>query len=143
MQRLTCLSVTSTGQITQSSALNRLQSRVPLVKSLSILARGKRVVNAGRSKQKTSAGVCSMQCRTTLDRLRAWWLFLELGLDFLTRLVSRYMNAEKYGLDRIYFGGCFIRGEFRILRLYRYSSRCRTCNYHYYPFICYTVLEQG
>jgi type II pantothenate kinase len=22
----------------------------------------------------------------------------------------RYMNAEKYGLDRIYFGGCFIRG---------------------------------
>lgn len=21
------------------------------------------------------------------------------------------MNAEKYGLDRIYFGGCFIRGE--------------------------------
>lgn len=21
-----------------------------------------------------------------------------------------YMNAEKYGLDRIYFGGCFIRG---------------------------------
>jgi hypothetical protein len=20
------------------------------------------------------------------------------------------MNAEKYGLDRIYFGGCFIRG---------------------------------
>jgi len=23
-----------------------------------------------------------------------------------------YMNAEKYGLDRIYFGGCFIRGMF-------------------------------
>jgi hypothetical protein len=22
----------------------------------------------------------------------------------------RYMNAEKYNLDRIYFGGCFIRG---------------------------------
>ena len=22
-----------------------------------------------------------------------------------------YMNAEKYGLERIYFGGCFIRGE--------------------------------
>lgn len=21
------------------------------------------------------------------------------------------MNAEKYGLDRIYFGGCFIRGK--------------------------------
>ena len=24
---------------------------------------------------------------------------------------SRYMNAEKYNLDRIYFGGCFIRGK--------------------------------
>ena len=23
---------------------------------------------------------------------------------------NRYMNAEKYGLERIYFGGCFIRG---------------------------------
>ena len=23
---------------------------------------------------------------------------------------DRYMNAEKYGLERIYFGGCFIRG---------------------------------
>lgn len=22
------------------------------------------------------------------------------------------MNAEKYNLDRIYFGGCFIRGRF-------------------------------
>lgn len=22
----------------------------------------------------------------------------------------RYMNAEKYNLERIYFGGCFIRG---------------------------------
>lgn len=25
---------------------------------------------------------------------------------------ARYMNAEKYNLDRIYFGGCFIRGAF-------------------------------
>jgi hypothetical protein len=25
-------------------------------------------------------------------------------------LCYRYMNAEKYNLDRIYFGGCFIRG---------------------------------
>ena len=24
---------------------------------------------------------------------------------------SRFMNAEKYDLDRIYFGGCFIRGK--------------------------------
>jgi len=22
----------------------------------------------------------------------------------------RYMNAAKYGLDRVFFGGCFIRG---------------------------------
>ena len=26
-------------------------------------------------------------------------------------LPSSYMNAEKYGLERIYFGGCFIRGK--------------------------------
>ena len=25
--------------------------------------------------------------------------------------MNRYMNAEKYNLERIYFGGCFIRGE--------------------------------
>jgi hypothetical protein len=23
----------------------------------------------------------------------------------------RYMNAAKYGLDRVFFSGCFIRGE--------------------------------
>ena len=22
-----------------------------------------------------------------------------------------YMNAAKYGLDKVFFGGCFIRGE--------------------------------
>jgi type II pantothenate kinase len=27
------------------------------------------------------------------------------------RWLLRYMNAEKYGLDRIYFGGYFIRGS--------------------------------
>ena len=27
------------------------------------------------------------------------------------RLTIRYMNAAKYGLDRVYFGGCFIRGK--------------------------------
>jgi pantothenate kinase len=31
------------------------------------------------------------------------------------------MNAEKYNLDRIYFGGCFIRGETD------------------YAFICYSI----
>lgn len=27
-------------------------------------------------------------------------------------IMFSYMNAEKYGLDRIYFGGCYIRGKF-------------------------------
>ena len=30
----------------------------------------------------------------------------------LMGVCGRYMNAEKYNLERIYFGGCFIRGEF-------------------------------
>lgn len=60
-----------------------------------------------------------------------------------SEMLSRYMNAEKYGLDRIYFGGCFIRGEFRRSRLYQHSCRCRTCNHDHHPVICYTVLEQG
>lgn len=29
----------------------------------------------------------------------------------ITKLIHRYMNAAKYGLDRVYFGGCFIRGK--------------------------------
>jgi hypothetical protein len=32
------------------------------------------------------------------------------GADRSSPLSDSYMNAEKYGLDRIYFGGCFIRG---------------------------------
>ena len=32
-------------------------------------------------------------------------------LDSSTYAGNRYMNAAKYGLDRVYFGGCFIRGE--------------------------------
>ena|ERR1700733_9549683 len=35
----------------------------------------------------------------------------------------RYMNAEKYGLDRIYFGGCFIRGTLYQHYLGRRSHR--------------------
>lgn len=31
-------------------------------------------------------------------------------IDALLTRLSSYMNAEKYNLDRIYFGGCFIRG---------------------------------
>lgn len=30
--------------------------------------------------------------------------------DLIRARPNRYMNAEKYNLERIYFGGCFIRG---------------------------------
>jgi pantothenate kinase len=33
----------------------------------------------------------------------------------------RYMNAEKYNLDRIYFGGCFIRGAHLVMSSIRRS----------------------
>lgn len=34
-----------------------------------------------------------------------------------------YMNAEKYGLDRIYFGGCFIRGHAATISTLSYAIR--------------------
>jgi len=34
-----------------------------------------------------------------------------------------YMNAEKYGLDRIYFGGCFIRGHAATIATLSYAIR--------------------
>jgi len=34
-----------------------------------------------------------------------------------------YMNAEKYGLDRIYFGGCFIRGHASTISTLSYAIR--------------------
>ncbi len=34
-----------------------------------------------------------------------------------------YMNAEKYGLDRIYFGGCFIRGHKATISTLSYAIR--------------------
>ncbi|KAH7916382.1 fumble [Hygrophoropsis aurantiaca] len=34
-----------------------------------------------------------------------------------------YMNAEKYGLDRIYFGGCFIRGHAATITTLSYAIR--------------------
>ncbi|GHJ87190.1 hypothetical protein NliqN6_3592 [Naganishia liquefaciens] len=34
-----------------------------------------------------------------------------------------YMNAEKYGLDRIYFGGCFIRGHASTISCLSYAIR--------------------
>jgi len=34
-----------------------------------------------------------------------------------------FMNAEKYGLDRIYFGGCFIRGHIATITTLSYAIR--------------------
>ncbi|KAF9225340.1 fumble [Gyrodon lividus] len=34
-----------------------------------------------------------------------------------------YMNAEKYGLDKIYFGGCFIRGHAATITTLSYAIR--------------------
>lgn len=39
----------------------------------------------------------------------AWWAHL-LTFHSFDWLLDRHMNAEKYDLERIYFGGCFIRG---------------------------------
>lgn len=55
------------------------------------------------------------------------------------------MNAEKYNLDRIYFGGCFIRG---IAQLFDWlsensSSWGRACCNYRDTIICHSVLEQG
>ena len=45
-----------------------------------------------------------------LDRLREYCV--SSGRIQLTRSTFSYMNAEKHNLDRIYFGGCFIRGAY-------------------------------
>lgn len=37
--------------------------------------------------------------------------------------MCRFMNAEKYGLDRIYFGGCFIRGHAATIATLSYAIR--------------------
>src|ERR1700685_1405020 len=55
-----------------------------------------------------------------------------------------YMNAEKYGLDRIYFGGCFIRGKWYAYVL----ERCLTLSFrswrnHNHFVVRNTFLEQG
>lgn len=50
-----------------------------------------------------------MPYRTTLARLREFLLFIHGERKLIC--LPRYMNAEKYNLDRIYFGGCFIRGK--------------------------------
>jgi len=38
-------------------------------------------------------------------------------------IAGRYMNAEKYGLNRIYFGGCFIRGHPATIATLSYAIR--------------------
>ncbi|KAJ9108284.1 hypothetical protein QFC19_002532 [Naganishia cerealis] len=57
-----------------------------------------------------------------------------------------YMNAEKYGLDRIYFGGCFIRGK----QEHQYCAFCherssqslhRPCFHDLLSLICHSFLE--
>lgn len=41
----------------------------------------------------------------------------------LIAIANRYMNAEKYGLNRIYFGGCFIRGHPATIATLSYAIR--------------------
>lgn len=56
------------------------------------------------------------------------------------------MNAEKYGLDRIYFGGCFIRGMSLFDLMYWILDSTyayRSCGNSRHAFLCHTVLEQG
>lgn len=57
------------------------------------------------------------------------------------------MNAEKYNLDRIYFGGCFIRGKdgrsFFLCEVTDHRNSCRTCGHNHYIIVCYPILEQG
>lgn len=61
--------------------------------------------------------------------------------------LHRYMNAEKYNLDRIYFGGCFIRGILgsrcsRYVHRWLMRSYSRACSHDQHTVIRYQVLEQ-
>ena len=58
---------------------------------------------------RTSAAAFYMRSVTTLGRLREYF-YSYLVKTVASNSKERYMNAEKYGLDKIYFGGCFIRG---------------------------------
>ena len=54
------------------------------------------------------------------------------------------MNAEKYGLDRIYFGGCFIRGMLEFLGEYPLRAHIivfRSCVDHFMSVVCDSILE--
>jgi hypothetical protein len=54
------------------------------------------------------------------------------------------MNAEKYNLDRIYFGGCFIRGTRTCYVDPNQDvdvSICRACGYNNDAVLCHPVLE--
>lgn len=57
----------------------------------------------------------------------------------------RYMNAAKYGLDRVFFGGCFIRG---MSGKGRSDERVgtdmhRSRSHDLDTIVCYSVLVQG
>lgn len=66
-----------------------------------------------------------------------------------SRLLYRYMNAEKYGLDRIYFGGYFIRGKHigdlpcacSVLTRRRTFASYRSCSNYSYFVLCHPLLE--
>lgn len=55
------------------------------------------------------------------------------------------MNAEKYNLDRIYFGGCFIRGTYAcgVELESTVDMDVRACCYNHHIIVCYPFLEQG
>lgn len=59
------------------------------------------------------------------------------------------MNAAKYGLNKVFFSGCFIRGELfghRLTRLYevaRELTYIRPCSYHLHVVVCYPILVKG
>ena len=54
---------------------------------------------------------------------------------------DRYMNAAKYGLDKVYFGGCFIRGKFQleVQGALRLTPRSRRDDLD--AILCYPILE--
>jgi hypothetical protein len=58
-----------------------------------------------------------------------------------------YLVAQQHGLRRIYFGGCYIRGECRtteesdVVYIWHYFNRS-SC-YHEHAFICDQFLVQG
>jgi len=99
-----CSSEIFTGPTPTRSASNHPPSHPPSVKSSESLPLAAKEQKC--SSRQTSPEVCSTQSVTISVMSRESLLCHEDS-----RLTLRYMNAAKYGLDRVYFGGCFIRGE--------------------------------